>query len=380
MRAQEEKSEGSVTPGRTKNGHHWYLRPKTVYALILGIQFIILALLIAPLASGGMLLAGLLLLSSLVLRLRVSLVPEWMLVDCGLFCVAGLVEPGLVQFLFVFIYYFAWHNKLLYALLPAAVSLVLLDMPHYLLPIQALVSGYVLFLWNHESLVLYEQVDTLRQRLYRMEQTEMKLLADYQSTARMSQLRERQRLAEQLHDNLGHELTAAQLSVRSIGTLLDQCDSEKAGKAQQKASERLDAALRQLKQAVSRLEPEAETNLKSIVDLFDDFIYPVDLTQHGDAEGIQVYHLQLLHTAVKEALTNIAKHALPRRVSAVLDTSGSIIKITIENDGIKPGLGEPAGNGLRYLRKRVESVRGSLSASYTGAVFRIIIILPKEYA
>ena len=82
----------------------------------------------------------------------------------------------------------------------------------------------------------------------------------------------------------------------------------------------------------------------------------------------------------KEALTNIAKHALPRRVSAVLDTSGSIIKITIENDGIKPGLGEPAGNGLRYLRKRVESVRGSLSASYTGAVFRIIIILPKEYA
>ena len=236
--------------------------------------------------------------------------------------------------------------------------------------------------WCRESRRLYEEGDTLRQKLYRMEQTELQLLSEYQSTVRLSRLKERQRLAEQLHDNLGHELTAAHLAVKAIGTLLQLGESAKAGRAQEKAAERLAAALQQLKKAVSRLEPEAETGLKTLTGLFDNFVYPVDLEQLGDPSDLQAYHIQLLHAAVKEALTNIAKHAVPRRVRAVLDTSGSIIKIMIENDGIQTGSTERTGNGLRYMRKRLEAVHGSLSANLStnlsGTFFRIIIILPKE--
>ena len=72
---------------------------------------------------------------------------------------------------------------------------------------------------------------------------------------------------------------------------------------------------------------------------------------------------------------------MPRRVKAVLDTSGSIIKIMIENDGIQTGSADRTGNGLRYMRKRLEAVQGSLSTSLGtnpgGLFFRIIIILPK---
>ena len=381
MREQGEKSEGSQERDRAMIGFSRYFRSQTVYVVILGLQFAILALLIVPLASGFMLLAGILLLISILLRVRFVLAPRYVLVDCSLFCIAALVEPGLARLLFVYVYVFAWQGRLLYMLLPAVFSLFLLDGLHAILPIQAFLVGFILQLWNSESHGLYEEVDILRQKLYRMEQTELQLLSEYQSTARHSQLQERQRLAEQLHDNLGHELTAAHLSVKSIGTLLQLGESAKAGRAQEKAAARLDAALQQLQKAVSRLEPETETGLKTLTDLFGNFVYPVDLEQLGDPSELQAYHLQLLHAAVKEALTNIAKHAVPRRVKAVLDTSGSIIKIMIENDGIQTGSADRTGNGLRYMRKRLEAVQGSLSTSLGtnpgGLFFRIIIILPK---
>lgn len=364
------------------SGFRRYFRPQAVFVVILGIQFVILALLLVPLASGLLLLAGILLLISILLRVRMFIDPRFLLVDCSLFCIATLVEPGLARFLFVYVYFFAWQGKLLYVLFPVALSLFLLDGLHAILPLQALLIGYILQLWNTESRGLYEEADNLRQKLYRMEQTELQLLSEYQSTARLSQLKERQRLAEQLHDNLGHELTAAHLSIKAVGTLLQLGESAKAGRAQEKAAERLDAALQQLKKAVSRLEPEAVTGLETLTGLFDNFVYPVDLEQLGDPSDLQAYHIQLLHAAVKEALTNIAKHAVPRRVRAVLDTSGSIIKIMVENDGIQTGCAERTGNGLRYMRKRLEAVHGSLSTclstNLSGTFFRIIIILPKE--
>jgi signal transduction histidine kinase len=356
------------------------IRPKAAYAIILGIQFVILFMLIMPLGSGMMLLAAILLLISVLLRLRIFQDPRTMLLDCAAFCVAALAEPGLAGFLFIYAFYFAWHGKLLYALAPSALSFFLLDGLYLVLPVQALLLGYILRLWKEESRELYDEADTLRQKLYRMEQAELQLLSDYQYAARLSQLKERQRLAEQLHDNLGHELTAAQLSVKAIGTLLDSGDGTRAGKAQEKAAGRLDAALSQLKKAVSRLEPEAETDLGLITALFDQFVYPVELEQTGDASDLQAYHIQLLHAAVKEALTNIAKHALPRRVKASIESTERIIKVTLENDGIKNGAGERRGNGLRYMRRRLEAVHGSLSANLSGDLFRIIIILPKETA
>jgi signal transduction histidine kinase len=378
LREQGEKYDGTLKRDIARAGQPKRLRPQVAYASILGIQFFILFLLIIPLGSGGLLLAAILVLISVLVRFRVALNPVYMLIDCGLFCLAALAEPSMAQFLFVFAYYFAWHNKPLYALLPAALSLIALDGLYYILPIQALLAGYILHLWNKESGALYEEADTLRQKLYRKEQTELQLLSDYRSAARMSQLVERQRLAEQLHDSLGHELTAAQLSVKSIGTLIGLGDSPRALKAQRKAEERLDAALRQLKMAVSRLEPDADTDIKVIADLFEGFMYPVELERHGDPGDLQAYHIQLLYSAVKEALTNIAKHAVPRRVKAVLESTDSIIKITIENDGVKNSPGEHKGNGLRYMRRRLEAVHGSLSCAEYGDSFRLIIILPKE--
>lgn len=136
----------------------------------------------------------------------------------------------------------------------------------------------------------------------------------------------------------------------------------------------------QLKTAVSTIEPDSDPDIRTITDLFDRFIDPVTLTQKGAPSNIEACHKQLMHAAVKEALTNIAKHSVPRRVDAVLEFTGSIMKTRIENDGVKTSTTERAGNGLRYMGNRIEAVRGSLTTAMVGQIFRIMIILPVERA
>ena len=376
-RGQEEDCRTLNAQGR-ENGPGTHVSPDRVYAIVLCLQFLGLLALIIPHRDGKLLLAYLVVLFSMILRSRVPIAPRFMLIDCSLFCTASVVDPTFASFLFVFILYFSYHNTLLFAAIPVGLSLFFLDGAHWILPIQALLSGVILHLWKRESFSLLEEADTLRQELYRSAQTELKLLSDYHDTDRLSQLKERHRLAEQLHDNLGHELTAAHLSVKSVGALLDIDEISRARTAQKKAEERLHAALQQLKTAVSRIEPDSDPDIRTITALFDRFIYPVTLTQKGDPSNIQPYHIQLMHAAVKEALTNIAKHSVPRRVDAVLEFTGSIMKTRIENDGIKASTTERPGNGLRYMRNRIEAVRGSLTTTTVGQIFRIIIILPIE--
>lgn len=355
-----------------------YFSPVNVYNVVMCMQFILLFILILPKASSTLLLVYLYVTASILLRWRIQIPPRYMLLDCSIVCIASLLDPSIAFCISVYIFYFAWHNKVLYAALPTILSLYVLDNLFRILPVQALMLGMLLYYWNKEISVVYVENDLLRQKLYRMEQTELQLLLDYKNTERISQLKERQRLAEQLHDNLGHELTAAHLSIKAVGTLLDREENIKARIAQEKAEERLNSALQQLKKAVHRLEPEGNTDVDSINNLFKQSIYPVDYVQKGLLSDIQPYQIELLHTAVKEALTNISKHSVPNRVAACLEGTENIIKVSIENDGIKTDLQQRSGQGLRYMRKRVEAVQGSLSNSIIDNVFRIIIILPKN--
>lgn len=360
-----------------------YFSPTTLYAVVLSIQFVLLFTLILPKASGILLLAYLFIIASMLLRWRVQLSPRYMLLDCGIICIASFLKPDISGFLSIYVFYFAWHNKLLFALLPVSLSFYLLKDFFRILPLQAALLGFFLYQWKKEITALYEENDRLRQKLYRMEQTELQLLSDYRNTERISQLKERQRLAEQLHDNLGHELTAAHLSVKALGTLLNleeypEAFIAKAYRVQQKAEERLLSALGQLKKAVHRLEPEGGNDIDAISELFKQFIYPVNYKQKGALSDLEPFHIQLLHGVVKEALTNIAKHALPSKIEANLEATDSIIKICIENDGIKNDIQNSQGSGLRYMRKRIEAINGSLSSGRMGDLFRIIIILPKD--
>lgn len=227
------------------------------------------------------------------------------------------------------------------------------------------------------------------------------MLADYQDTETISRLTERQRIAEILHDNLGHELTAAHLSLRAYQTLIENNKPDQAQEALRKAEGKVGNTLNQLKDSIRYIKPAQDTGFSDLTCLIDNYIYPIHFTHSGQVLNLKQYIWQIILKSVKEALTNITKHAHPKMINIAFEVTDYIVRLVIENDGLGAGSGagagsglglgsgpgsaavaagggaEMSGHGLRYMRSRLEAINGSLSIQRRDT-FKLIIIIPIE--
>ncbi|HLV10532.1 MAG TPA: histidine kinase [Halanaerobiales bacterium] len=356
------------------------IRPEILYLIVMLIQLLVLLLILWPFFDQTVFLLYLFIVFSIVLRWRISIKPVYMLIDQIIFILISLFYPAAVFCLFIFAYYFSLKNKLLYliplifvgAITPAGTT-------YYILILQAILFGIILHYWENESNSSKDTIDHLRQHIYDLESIQVHLLSDYQDTEKISRLTERQRIAEILHDNLGHELTAAHLSLKAYKTLIDTGQLKKAEETLNRAEKRLENGLEQLKDSVNHIEPAYETGPDKLSHLCENFIYHVDFKHSGDLFKLKPYIWQLILMTVKEGLTNITKHAEPTNVSIFLEVTDYIVRFLIENDGLKDNnlihKGVMRGNGLRYIRRRLEAINGSLSIQ-KGDTFKLIIIIP----
>jgi len=351
------------------------IRPQLLYLIIMIVQFLILLIVLVPVSNPMVFLLFLSLVFSIVLRWRISLKPTYMLIDTTVFIIISIFYPITAIYLFIFAYYFSYKNKLLYILPLIIAGLMINGSTYYILLLQAILFGILLHYWEKESNTSKDTIDHLRQCIYDLELVQSHLLSDYQDTERISRLTERQRIAEILHDDLGHDLTAAHLSLRAYKTLLGSNNLSKANLTLEKVEERLENALTQLKASVKHIEPNLETGLNNLNHLCEDFLYPVDFRYSGDILKLKPYIWQLILMSVKEAFTNITKHSNPKIINLTLDVTDYIVRVTIENDGIINNNGKINGNGLRYMRSRLEAVNGSLSIQKQNT-FKLIIIIP----
>jgi signal transduction histidine kinase len=182
---------------------------------------------------------------------------------------------------------------------------------------------------------------------------------------------ERQRLARELHDQVGQRLTALGINLNIIRT---QTPAE-TGDA---IRSRIDDSLSLVEQMAERIR-DVMTNLRPPV--LDDYGLVAALHWYGEqfarrtgivvaVEGEELasrlaarVESALFHIA-QEALTNIAKHAQAKNVRVALQVQGDILRLIITDDGIgfdsthmiEPGRGH--GWGLLSMTERAEAVGG----------------------
>lgn len=349
--------------------------PRHVYWVLIGIQLLLTTTRIDPFAGASPILLFLFTITSLLVRWRLTLPVFTMVIDTVFIGIVSHMFPVNAIFLPIFVFYFCVHNKP-YLAIPALLAICNnATLFTCLFLLGSVVSGYLLYFWERQRTELQTEVDALHQRIHAMTQQEEHLLRDQYGIEHVSRLTERQRIAEILHDNLGHELTAAHVTLKASGALLAKGDPVKAHAMQQKAEQRLGSALGQLRIAVQQIEPEDDLDLKRITELVHSFTFPVYFTTDGSFSDIPAAIHQLLHVSVQEALTNIMKHAKPTKVDVHIQRTSAIIRAVIENDGFDPTQTIHIGNGLRYMRKRIEAIHGSLSIN-SDKTFRLIMILP----
>ena len=191
---------------------------------------------------------------------------------------------------------------------------------------------------------------------------------------RLARVAERERIARDLHDVLGHTLSLITVKSELAGRLLDQDPA--AARDEIKAIEgTARQALREVREAIGGLHEQRLTEALEHVEMS---LRAADVELEFDIDdGIELpASVQaMLALVIREAATNVLRHADARRCRITLVRAGDEIRLEIRDDG-RGGL-RAEGRGVQGMRARIESLGGKLDVESTDGT-RIIARLPAD--
>ncbi|MDY3679420.1 MAG: sensor histidine kinase [Actinomyces urogenitalis] len=187
------------------------------------------------------------------------------------------------------------------------------------------------------------------------ETSERRRTADRELTA----AREREEISRDVHDVLGHSLTVLTLKAE-VAQRLVEVDPAAAQAELDEIVALSRTALADVRATVTRLRtPDLASQLEASRTAFA--AAEIEAEVHGRARDIPLPQREVLSWALREATTNVLRHAGARRVVVTLAPG----RLTVADDGA--GLrGHGPGNGLAGLRERVEAVGGQLRVAGPG--------------
>ncbi|WP_165989495.1 sensor histidine kinase [Streptomyces sp. YIM 98790] len=206
----------------------------------------------------------------------------------------------------------------------------------------------------------------------RLEESHRRLSAYAARVAELSTAAERNRLAREIHDSLGHHLTAVAIQLEKAAAFSDR-DPPVAARALADARWSADRALQEVRRSVRALGedgtppfslPEALADLVRHAGGRDEPRIDLDIGGQG-ADGYGPAALTALYRAAQEGLTNACRHAAATRISVSLDLGPSAARLVIGDDGRGPGGAAAPGEGfgLRAMRERVGLLGGTVTVA-----------------
>jgi two-component system sensor histidine kinase DesK len=189
----------------------------------------------------------------------------------------------------------------------------------------------------------------------------------------LAKVAERERIARDLHDVLGHTLSVITLKSELAGKLIGR-DPERAVKEVREVEEISRKALSDVRDAIRGYRSEG---LIAELARAKATLETAGITVKCDAAtSVKLPAMQesVLSLAVREAVTNIVRHARAQTCSMRLEQQNGSCRLEISDDGL--GSNGKEGNGLRGMRERVEMVGGMLQrTNESGTTVRITLPL-----
>ena len=191
-------------------------------------------------------------------------------------------------------------------------------------------------------------------------------LRDYAAQAeRLATAQERNRVARDIHDGLGHSLTVVQMQVKAARAVL-RADAAKADAVLEKAQEQAEAALADVRRSVSSLReprsiPPLPEALSALAEETSAAGVPTGVTISGTERPLSDEVREALYRTAQEGLTNVRKHAAATRAELALDFTDGKVRLAVHDDGTGVVDGRTPGFGLLGLRERAAGLGGRLS-------------------
>jgi signal transduction histidine kinase len=212
------------------------------------------------------------------------------------------------------------------------------------------------------AIVSRDQSDRLRREL---ECANEKLRAYAAQAEELATTRERNRLAREIHDGVGHYLTAINVQLEAARAILGTSPA-RAATALESATRLSREALDDVRRSVGTLRADAARPplVEALQGLARDAGIAVTVHVQGTPRPLSPAAEHALYRTAQEGLTNVSKHARAGSASLLLDYRDSTrVALAIDDDGSNTSPpGNESGHGLRGIRERVDLLGGQVTA------------------
>jgi signal transduction histidine kinase len=195
--------------------------------------------------------------------------------------------------------------------------------------------------------------------------------------------KERNRMAREIHDGIGHHLTALNMQVKAARAILT-VDPARSEDHLIKAEYLSQEALADVRQSISALRENQEEQgdlldqIQAILTNAENVGLNVKLSTIGAIRALKPEAHLTFYRAVQESVSNTIKHAAANNFTVLVDYSQpQTMRMVIKDDGI--GTDDPNGGfGLVGMRERVNLIDGSIMINTSkGKGFEIEIDIPE---
>ena len=188
-----------------------------------------------------------------------------------------------------------------------------------------------------------------------------------------SRLNERTRIARELHDLLGHHLTALSINLQVASHLSEGQTKDKVEQCHSLAK----LLLSDVREAVSTLRENQYLDFEKMLQLMIDKVPRLKVNCHLDT-GFNLEQIELakvLLSCIQEALTNSLKHSGASEFWIQLNTQGEDLLLALYDNGKLLNKLVP-GNGLSGMKERITELGGQLETSELQDALKIDIKVP----
>ncbi|CAM4138161.1 histidine kinase [Bacillus luti] len=169
---------------------------------------------------------------------------------------------------------------------------------------------------------------------------------------------ERQRIARDLHDTLGHTLSLITLKSQLVEKLIVK-NPERASIEAKEITQTSRTALKQLRELISDMRMiTVEEELEQIKVILQAANIELEVKQESSASSLSPIEQNIVGMCLREAVTNVVKHSKAARCTVSVSESQGELTVTVEDDGIGLAVQNHDGNGIRGMKERIALIDG----------------------
>ncbi|WP_028045812.1 sensor histidine kinase [Cellulomonas sp. URHE0023] len=198
----------------------------------------------------------------------------------------------------------------------------------------------------------------------------------------LATIQERNRLARDIHDGVGHHLTVVQMLLEAARAVIPTAGPDRLDAMLANAQDQSRQALAEVRRSVAALRehrPVLAEALRQLAAEATEAGVPTELDVRGQARPLRADVDESLFRAAQEGLTNVRKHADATRTAVVLDfQDDDHVRLEVRDDGRGLAGQQADGFGLAGLRERMASIGGELTlrSAATDGVTTLVVEVP----